>query len=185
MQNIFISYATILNNAVIVNENCFNKSVINNVNKYKNEKNRIESKLAYFVLNNLLITKTGGGLVENKLTFSSNGKPLISAGNVGLSHSYPVAMAGYSTLPFGVDVELIRDCNNYKNVAKKLGLNENCSSEEFFLSWTKVESALKLTGKFSTNSNEKLFYKSGVIEVDGIKFAYTISSFCDFNVIFC
>ena len=139
------------------------------------------SLFAYQSLALLYKEKTGKDLPE--ITFLESGKPISSEIAVTLSHSSGVAMVGFSTNPndkIAVDVELIKD--KKIEVQKRLGLNEDCTREEFYLAWTKKETLKKalnvslLSGDLSEFKGE-----SKVVKLDGKNYAVSIYSEGDYE----
>ena len=148
--------------------------------KYKGEM-LTESLFAYQTLALLYKEKNGNDLPE--ITFLDNGKPICKDISVSLSHSSGVVAVGFSTdknVNIGVDIELIKEIK--PQIAKRLGLNADCSNEEFYLAWTKQECLKKALNLSLLKDNLNAFVgESKVIKINGKNYAVSIYSEGDYE----
>ena len=129
-------------------------NVMSHINKYKQEKDRMRSSVAYSLIDKAI------DLRKHSLIFSDTGCPIIEDGSyfVSVSHSGDlVAVAVSSTSPVGVDVERIVSRRSLDSIARRsMDPSEYeifISSEEekklslFYKYWTIKEAYGKMTGK--------------------------------------
>ena len=139
------------------------------------------SLFAYQSLALLYKEKTGKDLPE--IAFLDNGKPVSEDISVTLSHSSGVVAVGFSTdksLNIGVDIQLIKEIK--PQIARRLGLSETCSNNDFYLAWTKNETLKKALNLSLLKDNLNAFVgESKVIKINGENYAVSIYSEGDYE----
>ena len=87
----------------------------------------------------------------------------------------------YYHLPFIKGMpELIKDIK--PQIAKRLGLNEDCTREEFYLAWTKNETLKKALNLSLLKDNTSAFVgESKVVKINGKNYAVSIYSKGDYE----
>lgn len=139
------------------------------------------SLFAYQSLALLYKEKTGSDLPE--ITFLDNGKPICSDILVTISHSGNAVAVGFSTdknINIGVDIQLIKEIKS--QTAKRLGLSETCSNNDFYLAWTKNETLKKALNLSLLKDNSSAFVgESKIVKINGKNYAVSIYSEGDYE----
>lgn len=194
-KNVFIYYINLKKIAAIqeANNRLFpfvSKRILEKVNRYYNEMDKIRTMLGEFLVRYSLINDFGVDSCDSELQRTAAGKPIYHNGEIcsSISHKEDFVVCAVSKHEVGIDIELIRNSANLGVVNRFFSNKEKtmmflCSSQDeqaklFYQLWTQKEAAYKIDNLLLGSEESNLKYQFYNIDISN---RYICSLCCSEN----